>query len=251
MQRPAWLSRRARKMLRTSQNPPAYIHVSKDVMQGLILSKVNPKYPDEARKARIQGTVLLTAVISKSGDIKYVDFVSGPPMLITPSMDAVQQWKYKPFLLNGKPVEVVTKIEVNYKLGRLGCRVPQVSPLLRDLGAIQWHIARRSLTTVRLECIRRTGFSRAARLPANPESLSFRAQREICFPWETGERQIPRRCASRNDNFESLSTVLRHGRRCDLTQAAAHFSSAPETCSRARSRPTQLFLRLSIRDAPE
>ena len=100
----------------TSQNPPAYIHVSKDVMQGLILSKVNPKYPDEARKARIQGTVLLTAVISKSGDIKYVDFVSGPPMLITPSMDAVQQWKYKPFLLNGKPVEVVTKIEVNYKL---------------------------------------------------------------------------------------------------------------------------------------
>ena len=95
---------------------PLQILVSKDVMQGLILSKVNPEYPEAARKAHVQGTVVLSAVISETGDIEYLRLVSGPKMLVPPSIEAVKQWKYKPYVLNGNPVEVKTRIEVNFTL---------------------------------------------------------------------------------------------------------------------------------------
>jgi TonB family protein len=81
-----------------------------------ILSKVPPVYPPDAKKAHIQGTVVLDAVIGKSGDVESLKVVSGPQELQQSSLDAVRQWKYKPFLLNGDPIEVESTIKVIYEL---------------------------------------------------------------------------------------------------------------------------------------
>ncbi|MGA8739738.1 MAG: M56 family metallopeptidase [Terracidiphilus sp.] len=81
-----------------------------------IISKVNPKYPPEAKKAGIQGTVVLDAVVGKTGDVEKLNVVSGPNELQQSSLDAVRQWKYRPFLLNGDPIEVETTISVIYSL---------------------------------------------------------------------------------------------------------------------------------------
>jgi TonB family protein len=90
--------------------------VSAGIMQGNVISKVTPKYPPEAKTARIQGTVVLDAVIDKEGRVDSLKVVSGPSELQQSSLDAVRQWKYKPFLLNGEPIEVETTISVVYSL---------------------------------------------------------------------------------------------------------------------------------------
>lgn len=87
-----------------------------ETMAENIISKVNPKYPPEAKKAGIQGTVILDAVVGKTGDVEKLNVVSGPNELQQSSLDAVRQWKYKPFLLNGDPIEVETTISVVYSL---------------------------------------------------------------------------------------------------------------------------------------
>lgn len=81
-----------------------------------LISKVAPNYPVDAKKAGIQGTVVLAAVIGKDGQMENLRVVSGPPELQESALDAVKQWVYKPYLLNGKPVEVETKINVTYSL---------------------------------------------------------------------------------------------------------------------------------------
>jgi protein TonB len=86
------------------------------LMEGLLLSKVIPIYPAIARAARIEGTVILQATISKTGTIENLRVVSGPQMLSQSAMDAVAQWRYRPYLLNGQPVEVETSINVVFKL---------------------------------------------------------------------------------------------------------------------------------------
>ncbi|MGH9511644.1 MAG: energy transducer TonB [Terriglobales bacterium] len=96
---------------------PTRIRVSQGVTQGLKIRDVHPVYPPLARQARIQGTVLLQAVISKDGSIQNLRVISGHPMLVPAAIDAVQQWKYKPYILNGEPVEVETQITVNFTLG--------------------------------------------------------------------------------------------------------------------------------------
>ncbi|HMG87217.1 MAG TPA: M56 family metallopeptidase [Terracidiphilus sp.] len=85
-------------------------------MQANLISKVAPKYPPEAKTARIQGTVVLDAVIGKTGHVENLRVASGPSELLQSSLDAVRQWRYKPFLLNGKPIEVKTTISVVYSL---------------------------------------------------------------------------------------------------------------------------------------
>jgi protein TonB len=95
---------------------PQRVRVSQGVMQSVLVKRVNPEYPSEARKGRIQGTVVMHAIISKAGDIATLDLVSGDPMLTPAAIDAVKQWKYKPYLLNGKAVEVDTQIAVNFTL---------------------------------------------------------------------------------------------------------------------------------------
>jgi protein TonB len=92
--------------------------ISQGVSQGLLIKKVQPSYPPNALRMRIEGSVLLLATISKSGNISAVKIVSGDSMLTHPAADAVKQWKYKPYLLNGEPVEIQTQITVNFKLPR-------------------------------------------------------------------------------------------------------------------------------------
>ena len=78
--------------------------------------KVPPAYPPLARQARIQGRGLLQAQISKEGNIENLQLISGHPMLAPAAIEAVKQWKYKPYLLNGEPVEVDTQVQVNFTL---------------------------------------------------------------------------------------------------------------------------------------
>ena len=95
---------------------PQRVRVSSGVQSGLLVRKVQPAYPPLARQARIQGTVVLQAQISKTGDIENLQLVSGHPMLAPAAIEAVKQWKYKPYLLNGEPVEVETTVQVNFSL---------------------------------------------------------------------------------------------------------------------------------------
>jgi len=95
---------------------PQRIRVSAGVEAGLLEAKVDPVYPPLARQARIQGTVVLKVTISKTGEVEHVDLDSGHPMLAPAAIEAVKQWKYKPFLLNGNPLVVETTVEVNFTL---------------------------------------------------------------------------------------------------------------------------------------
>src|SRR5215831_11540926 len=95
---------------------PQRVRVSSGVSQGLLIRRVNPTYPPLARQARIQGTVILQAQISKDGSIENLQLVSGHPMLAPAAIEAVKQWRYKPYLLNGEPVEVDTTVQVNFSL---------------------------------------------------------------------------------------------------------------------------------------
>ena len=92
--------------------PPRISHM----MEGNLISKVQPIYPPLARQARIQGSVLLRAIISRSGTIKDLNVISGHPMLVGAAIEAVRQWHYRPYVLNDEPVEVETQITVNFSL---------------------------------------------------------------------------------------------------------------------------------------
>src|SRR5579862_744351 len=95
---------------------PTRVRVSSGVVSGLLVRKVPPTYPPLARQARIQGVVVLQAQISKEGNIENLQLISGHPMLAPAAIEAVKQWKYKPYLLNGEPVEVETQVQVNFTL---------------------------------------------------------------------------------------------------------------------------------------
>jgi protein TonB len=96
---------------------PQRVRVSQGVSQGLLTRKVMPQYPPVAREARIQGQVVLQAVIGKDGSVQNLRVVSGHPLLNSAAVDAVKQWHYKPYMLNGEPTEVETTITVNFTLG--------------------------------------------------------------------------------------------------------------------------------------
>jgi periplasmic protein TonB len=98
--------------------PPKRVRISQGVTKGLLLTRIEPSYPPIARAARIEGDVVLAAVISKDGMIKNLTLVSGHPMLVPAAIEAVSQWRYRPYLLNGEPVEVETTITVTFILSR-------------------------------------------------------------------------------------------------------------------------------------
>jgi TonB family protein len=102
--------------LAPAQAVPQRVRVSEGVESALIVKKVDPIYPPLARQARIQGSVILQVIISKSGDVESIQLFSGHPMLAQAAIDAVDQWKYKRYLLNGEPVEVETRVTVNFTL---------------------------------------------------------------------------------------------------------------------------------------
>ena len=95
---------------------PQRVRVSQGVSQGLLIKKIQPAYPPLARQARIQGQVMLQAEISKDGTIQNLRLISGHPMLAPAAIEAVKQWRYKPYYLNGEPVEVETQITVIFSL---------------------------------------------------------------------------------------------------------------------------------------
>jgi protein TonB len=95
---------------------PQRVRVSTGVATGLLIRKVAPTYPQLAKQARIQGQVVLRAEISKDGTIQNLQLISGHPMLAPAAIEAVKQWRYKPYLLNGEPVAVDTEVIVNFSL---------------------------------------------------------------------------------------------------------------------------------------
>jgi protein TonB len=95
---------------------PQRIRISAGVTKGMLIQRIEPAYPTLARSARVQGTVVLSAVIDINGTIQNLQLVSGHPMLVPAAIAAVKQWRYKPYLLNGQPVEVETTINVIFTL---------------------------------------------------------------------------------------------------------------------------------------
>jgi len=94
------------------------LHVSQGVSRGLLVKEIQPAYPASALRMRVEGGVELLATISKNGDISAVKVLSGDPQLSHAAVEAVKQWKYKPYLLNGEPVEIQTQVTVKFKLPR-------------------------------------------------------------------------------------------------------------------------------------
>src|ERR1035441_5218255 len=90
------------------------VTVSSGVAQGLLVHQVTPRYPSQARQAHVVGTVILQALIAKDGTVRNLHAVSGPPMLTQAAVDAVKQWHYKPYYLDGQPVEAETQISVKF-----------------------------------------------------------------------------------------------------------------------------------------
>ena len=95
---------------------PERIRVGGNVQAANLIRKITPVYPPLAKQARVQGTVRFSAIIGKDGQIQNLQLVSGHPLLVPAATDAVKQWVYKPTLLNGEPVEVITQIDVNFTL---------------------------------------------------------------------------------------------------------------------------------------
>jgi protein TonB len=86
------------------------------MMEGNLIYRVQPQYPALARQARVQGIVVLRAMISREGKIENLQVVSGPPLLVKSAINAVLQWRYRPYYLNNEPVEVETQVTVNFTL---------------------------------------------------------------------------------------------------------------------------------------
>ncbi len=99
---------------RTESKP---VTLPEETAQDLLIHKVEPEYPAIAKAARISGIVEVTAIISKTGEIHDLHAQCGPEGLIEAALAAIQLWKYRPYLLNGKPVEVQTTIRVTFALG--------------------------------------------------------------------------------------------------------------------------------------
>ncbi len=100
--------------------PPQTVQPKKIILshldEGMLLSRIEPRYPPMARATRTQGEVVMAAMIGRDGRIEGLRVVSGHPMLVQAALDAVSQWRYRPYMLNGQPVEVDTTISVKFTL---------------------------------------------------------------------------------------------------------------------------------------
>jgi TonB family protein len=94
------------------------IRVGAAVQAANITYRIDPVYPQQAKQSRVQGTVTLNIEVGADGKVEHVEPVSGPPILMQASIDAVLQWAYKPTLLNGQPVGVTTTVDVNFTLSQ-------------------------------------------------------------------------------------------------------------------------------------
>jgi protein TonB len=96
-----------------SQQPPTYVPA--DVMQGLLTHKIDPIYPEAARQAKVQGVVILDAVIGTDGTVVDLRAISGPDELTSAALDAVKWWRFQPYLINGQAVQVKTRLAVDFR----------------------------------------------------------------------------------------------------------------------------------------
>ena len=101
------------KKAETPQDRPTRIRVSAGVAERLLVKRVEPEYPGDVS---VKGTVILHVIIGKEGDVQSIQLVTGHPMLAPSAINAVKQWKYKPFLLNGEPLEVDTTVVLHFEL---------------------------------------------------------------------------------------------------------------------------------------
>jgi TonB family protein len=123
----------------STQNPPAQsaapdpslklVRIDGNVLEGNLIKRVDPVYPQIARTAHISGTVVLHVIVGTDGTVQDVTYVSGPPLLLRSALVAVQQWQYKPVLLNGDPVRVDSTLTVVFCLGCGSSSIPH------DVGA--------------------------------------------------------------------------------------------------------------------
>jgi protein TonB len=98
--------------------PPQRIRIGGNVQQANLVQKVQPIYPLQAKQDHVQGKVQFTVLIGKDGHVQSVDLLTGEPVLADAAKVAVEKWVYKPTLLNGQPVEVVTQVDVNFTLSQ-------------------------------------------------------------------------------------------------------------------------------------
>lgn len=98
--------------------PPVHPLRVSEMKLGDLVHKVIPEYPMVAKQLHIQGVVVLMALIGKDGRVEHLQVISGPPLLVQPAMRAVEQWQYRPYMLNHEPVEVQTQVTVNFVLNR-------------------------------------------------------------------------------------------------------------------------------------
>jgi protein TonB len=100
-----------------SVKPPARVQVSTGVLQGMLIAPIRPVYPFIAKAAGVQGSVVVEAIISRTGTIESLRVVSGPEMLRGAALEAIREARYQPYRLNGEPVDVETRITVNFRMG--------------------------------------------------------------------------------------------------------------------------------------
>ncbi len=103
-------------MIATGAGAQEKVRVASELQQAKLLSSSMPLYPVLAKRGRVEGTVRLTATIDKEGKVEKLETVSGHPILEQAAVEAVKKWRYRPTILNGEPVEVVTTIDVVFKL---------------------------------------------------------------------------------------------------------------------------------------
>ncbi len=108
----------AASIMALAADPPQKIRIGGNVQAANLISKVNPVYPQEAKQAGTEGTVRLAVDIGPDGKVQSVNAQSGPDVLVQAAVEAVKQWTYKPTLLNGEPVEVLTTVDVNFTLAQ-------------------------------------------------------------------------------------------------------------------------------------
>lgn len=95
---------------------PQRVRVSQGAAAGNLVERVDPMYPPKAKAQHIEGTVLLRMIINEQGQVEHAELINGHPLLAPAAIDAVKRWKYRPYMLNGEPVEVETHVQVNFSL---------------------------------------------------------------------------------------------------------------------------------------
>ncbi len=95
---------------------PTRVRISQAVLANRLLSRVEPVYPPEAQSEHVAGVVVVRLVIDKNGGVLNADYVSGPPVLVAAAIEAIKQWKYQPYLLNGEAIEAESTVEIRFTL---------------------------------------------------------------------------------------------------------------------------------------